>query len=288
MKFSNNTYRSFFVLCAAILAFFVIGKADAACFECRENYTSVEQVEVSDELFNVKCSSKTGGVLWWGDPFYGTVPMGDMPENIEADYLSEPAVVKPRVDYEEGTSDHLGYFPCSNCHGVFVPTPRSSKDRKINAHQDVVENSLELKHGRGAIWCLECHNAKKRDYLTSHRGDLISFNQTQKLCGKCHGQIYRDWRDGIHGKRIGYWDKGAKKRWWTCTECHNPHDVEPAFKALVPESAPHLPRGMDNADHERLHVDHSGLSHGDVTDGEPTTASHGEAATDTTAESGAH
>jgi hypothetical protein len=47
-------------------------------------------------LKNVKCSTRTGAVLWWGDPFDGTVPMGDMPlmEKIPAG----KAVVKPRSD----------------------------------------------------------------------------------------------------------------------------------------------------------------------------------------------
>ncbi len=86
--------------------------------------------------------------------------------------------------------------------------------------------------------------------LIDHRGNPISFNQPQKLCGKCHGQIYRDWRDGIHGKRIGSWRDGGKKRWWVCTECHNPHDVQPGFKQLAPEPAPALPKGMESAEHE--------------------------------------
>ena len=46
------------------------------------------------------------------------------------------------------------------------------------------------------------------------------------LCGKCHGDKLRDWRDGIHGKRIGDFTSTGKKRWFTCTECHNPHNVQ--------------------------------------------------------------
>ena len=94
--------------------------------------------------------------------------------------------------------------------------------------------------------------------LIDHYGQEISFNQPQKLCGKCHGQVYRSWRNGIHGKRIGMWGRGGKKRWWVCTECHNPHDVQQGerrsgFAQLSPELAPELPKGMPNADHERHH-----------------------------------
>ncbi len=240
------------------------------CFESREGYTKVQRVEGDNEFDwpNIKCSDKTGGVLWWGDPFDGTEPMGEMP--IEADYSHEEAVVKPRIP-------HLTYFmPCTACHnGETVPVPTSTKPRQLYMHQDIVPNSLDLKHGKGAIWCLNCHSAKNRDKLIDHFGNEISFNQPQKLCGKCHGQIYRDWRDGIHGKRTGSWRPNGKRRWWTCTECHNPHDMEPPFKQLEPEWAPELPRGMTNADHEQHHYPEDS-GHGAGHDSPASGAGHGE------------
>lgn len=238
------------------------------CFESREGYTAVPVEKGENGTPNVKCSKRTNGVLWWGDPYYGTEQMGPMP--IEADYTHEEAVVKPRTK-------QLKYFmPCSTCHnGQMVPFPKDKKPRLIQMHQDIVPDSMDLKHGRGAIWCLDCHNPTNRDTLISHQGDEISFNQPQKLCGKCHGEVYIDWRDGIHGKRIGQWTKGGKKRWWVCTECHNPHMVQVnRFQPLVPEPAPALPRGMKNADHEKPHGTHGGGSHSEAQNA----AAHTEAA----------
>jgi hypothetical protein len=45
---------------------------------------------------------------------------------------------------------------------------------------------------------------------------------------------------------------GGKKRWFTCTECHNPHNVQDGtrnkgFVQLQPETPPQLPRGMKDA-----------------------------------------
>lgn len=214
------------------------------CFESREGYSNVTRTETEGKT-NVKCSNKTGGVLWWGDPYDGTEPMGEMP--VEADYSHEEAVVKPRTG-------QLKYFmPCTSCHnGSMVPYPASKEPRPLAMHQDIVADSMNLQHGRGAIWCLDCHNPKNRDTLIDHRGREISFNQPQKLCGKCHGEVYSDWRDGIHGKRIGNWTKGGKKRWWVCTECHNPHTVqEKRFQPISPEPRPQYPRTRTNADHEK-------------------------------------
>lgn len=220
------------------------------CFESRDGYSSVTREDI-DGKTNVKCSKETGGVLWWGDPYYGTEPMGEMP--VPADYSHEEAVVKPR------TTQLRYYMPCTQCHnGSMVPYPKNKKPRQLAMHQDIVPDSMDLQHGRGAIWCLDCHNPRNRNTFIDHNGGEISLNQPQKLCGKCHGEVYSDWRDGIHGKRIGQWTKGGKKRWWVCTECHNPHMVQTKrFQPIKPEKAPMFPRAMKNAnaDHER-HGEH--------------------------------
>lgn len=241
------------------------------CFESREGYTArsrVENVVPEYGYPNIICSQTTGGVLWWGDPYDETIPIGDMPDIddvTKGDYLTEDAVIKPR-------EPQLTYFNmdpdkhCVMCHdGMTVPFPKDKKPRLITMHQDIVEDSMELMHGEGAIWCLDCHNATNRNTLIDHRGKEISFNQPQKLCGKCHGVEYRHWRMGIHGKRIGSWNAGGKKRWWLCTECHNPHTVQiNRFRPLKPEPAPVLPKGMKNAAHESVHAP-SGGGHGEAT-----------------------
>jgi len=232
------------------------------CFESREGLTTVEKRDTAKrpdgkpgEWMNVKCSKRTGGVLWWGDPFDGTIPMdkdGVMP--VEADYSHEEAVVKPREKHID--RNRLLSICTTACHnGEYVPVPKDKKPRPLTMHKDIVPDSMNLQHGRGALWCLDCHNPKNRATLIDNFGEEVSFNQPQKLCGKCHGPIYRDWREGIHGKRIGMWAKGDKKRWWVCTECHNPHDVQQGarnagFASLQPEKAPALPKGTTSTAHE--------------------------------------
>lgn len=225
------------------------------CFESRERYTAVVRNENTVSQYgypNIKCSPKTSGVLWYGDPFDGTIPIGEMPEiadETHGDFTN--AVVKPREPYL--TYFNMGADGCATCHnGKTVPFPKDKKPRLIVMHKDIVENSLQLMHGRGAMWCLDCHSANNRNRLLDRRGNEITFSQPQRLCGSCHGEIYIDWREGIHGKRIGEWKTGGKKRWWVCTECHNPHTVQTIrFNPINPEPPPPLPKGMKNADFER-------------------------------------
>ena len=225
------------------------------CFESRRGQTPVAQRELDSGRKSVICSSTTGGVLWWGDPFEGTVPLGDA--KVGMAHPNEEAVVKPREPYLD--RNKMLTICAMACHdGTYLPYPTTKNSRPLKMHQDVVADATALKHGKGAVWCLDCHHPTARDRLVDNFGDKVSFNQPQRVCGKCHGQIYRAWRDGIHGKRIGMWESGGKKRWWVCSECHDPHDVEQGTRAsgfaqLQPEPAPRLPKGMENADHERVH-----------------------------------
>ncbi len=229
----------------------VLAQDAAVCFESREDASKVTQTQTEEGVPNVICSETTDGVLWWGDPFDGTVPMGDMP--IEADYTHGEAVVKPR-------SGQSPLYPvCGTaCHNGVIPPPVESDapPRQLIMHTDIVADALDLQHGKGGLWCLDCHDAGTRNKFVGNDGSLIDYNQPQVLCGKCHGQVYRGWREGVHGKRIGEWANTGKKRWFVCTECHNAHDVQQGsrqsgFAQLEPEPAPKLPKGMENAHHER-------------------------------------
>jgi hypothetical protein len=123
-----------------------------------------------------------------------------------------------------------GIFPCSDCHAGMEPDTRR---RELSAmHDDIV-----LNHAEGQRWCLDCHNTADRDTLRLVSGEVISFSESYRLCGQCHGDKYRDWREGLHGKRTGYWN--GDKQYLLCVHCHNPHD--PRFKPLQPMPPPQRP-----------------------------------------------
>jgi len=125
-----------------------------------------------------------------------------------------------------------GVFPCSSCHEPELKF--NSKQRKLKiAHQEV-----ELKHGTEARWCLDCHDAADRDQLHLANGEKIPFEESYRLCGQCHGEKFRDWRAGVHGRRTGNWD--GEKQYLLCVHCHNSH--APRFAPIQPESAPVPPR----------------------------------------------
>ena len=132
-----------------------------------------------------------------------------------------------------------GYFPCTECHA----------DLDLNEEPRVLEemhDDIEINHGPSDRWCLDCHNPDDRDVLRLINGRLISFDESYLLCGQCHGTIFRDWRQGIHGRRQGYWNGG--KSYLLCAHCHDPH--APAFHAIAPLPPPVRPQDLARAAEE--------------------------------------
>lgn len=123
-----------------------------------------------------------------------------------------------------------GIFPCSDCH-AHMETDITRREL-TDMHTDIV-----LNHAEGQRWCVDCHNPEDRDTLRLASGEVISFSESYLLCGQCHGDKFRDWREGLHGKRTGYWN--GDKEYLLCVHCHNPHD--PRFKPLKPMPPPDRP-----------------------------------------------
>lgn len=125
-------------------------------------------------------------------------------------------------------------FPCSDCHLDLDsdPTPRV-----LEMHEEIVES---FEHAGEQRWCLDCHNPDDRDKLRLVNGQLISFEESYRLCGQCHGTIYRDWKAGVHGKRSGEWN--GKKIYRLCVHCHDPHS--PRFKSIKPLPPPMRPEDI--------------------------------------------
>ncbi len=117
-----------------------------------------------------------------------------------------------------------GIFPCSGCHDgkEKVNTAR----RELGFHD---EQTSIFAHDAEHRWCLDCHDAQQRDQLHLTNGDLVPYTESYRLCGQCHGDKLRDWRLGVHGKRVGSWD--GKKTYFLCVNCHNPH--APLFKGTM-------------------------------------------------------
>jgi hypothetical protein len=124
-----------------------------------------------------------------------------------------------------------GIYPCSTCHASL---PVNTKRRELQFHTEI---QAMFNHDPEHLWCLSCHDPNNRDYLHLANGERVTFEKSYELCGQCHGEKLRDWKAGVHGRRIGYWN--GEKQYLLCVNCHIPHS--PKFRPLEPKPAPIRP-----------------------------------------------
>jgi hypothetical protein len=182
-------------------------------------------------------ASDAGGTKAYGPADFPEIDFDrELLPEVKAGGISDPEGVyrvRQPLAYED-------YFPCSDCHA----------DMEVNRERRQLEDmhdDIVLDHGPKERWCFDCHNPDDRDRLRLANGTLIGFDESYRLCGQCHGTIYRDWREGIHGRREGYWN-GAKS-YLLCAHCHNPH--APRFQPIKPLPPPVRPQFLHAAEEVR-------------------------------------
>ncbi len=174
------------------------------------------------------------------------MPAMTAPSTLPRTTVDAPLILPPRFACNPVRSDEAaaseqypvpkppfspGMYPCTRCHDKpddFNPNPRNL----LAMHKDI-----QLVHGTREQWCYDCHNPSYRDKLRLAGGRLVGFDASYELCGQCHGEKLRDWRYGIHGRRIGCWN--GQREYLLCVNCHNPHS--PKFKPIHPRPRPKRP-----------------------------------------------
>ncbi|MCG8633927.1 MAG: hypothetical protein MI863_08875 [Desulfobacterales bacterium] len=117
---------------------------------------------------------------------------------------------------------------CFICHMGMVPDPAVRQPRFNH-------KSISLNHGRNDR-CYNCHLIYDRNLFTPDYGPGITDRQVQELCARCHGVIYNDWLNGIHGAAMGLWQDPTpfNTTAFVCTQCHDPHSPRFEFKTYAP------------------------------------------------------
>lgn len=145
---------------------------------------------------------------------------------VDQSFISKEAVARPELE----AKTKLTKMKCDACHANITPSNKLKTSEPM--HADIV-----MEHGSNNT-CITCHSRSHRELLLASHGNEIPFSRSEILCGKCHGTKYRDWKQGVHGRLNGHWDKSkGEQTKLTCVACHNPHS--PSFKPLAPAPGPH-------------------------------------------------
>lgn len=111
---------------------------------------------------------------------------------------------------------------------------------------DATPRALEVKHpqldhGGGDLWCLACHSLETPDHLNNEMGEQVAYENTYRVCGRCHGSQRQDWYFGAHGKRVANWR--GERELYNCVRCHDPH--QPAIQPRKPQPPPPVRVGLE-------------------------------------------
>jgi hypothetical protein len=164
---------------------------------------------------------------------------------VQAEPAAEGTVVE-KVQQDPGRSevtfsvrprrDQLYFYPCADCHEFM--------DSNGDIRQLEVETGhpAGLEHGDGRIWCLSCHSSTSQyNMLHDLLGQDLDLDRGYRVCAGCHGEHYRDWSHGAHGKRVAVWR--GERVLFSCVECHNPH--HPAIAPRAPQPPPPVRAGLE-------------------------------------------
>ena len=121
-----------------------------------------------------------------------------------------------------------GASQCRDCHATKNNTYMLPAKNPVLRHAHI-----HLEHGTREMACGSCHDRNHSNDLINTPTAPASFENSSPVCRRCHVDIYRDWTNGMHGRRSGGW-KGARTQ-SQCIDCHNPHQVVfPQMKAEPP------------------------------------------------------
>jgi predicted CXXCH cytochrome family protein len=159
----------------------------------------------------------------------------------------DPAVIHDSV---HGLSNPEGPLSCIDCHTEqFFPHPEPTADniREFqieryatcrNCHEEQYTSSMDSVHGAAitaghldAATCVDCHGGHDIQEPDASR------QQISLTCGKCHGAVFEQYQNSVHGSAL-FAESNPDVP--TCIDCHGVHDITDPKTNLFRVRSPQL------------------------------------------------
>ena len=130
---------------------------------------------------------------------------------------------------------------CTDCHGDVTEIPHRVPPKKVNctrchyfgnpigAPQDIDYRAYQKSaHGKAATsgnkeapWCQDCHGNHN---IRTHEDPASKIFRAQipKTCGRCHIDIYAEYKESVHGEALYEEDNEDVP---VCISCHGEHNI---------------------------------------------------------------
>ncbi len=211
---------------------------ELACVECHADATTAPHVKRPGPVDCGRCHTRAGEAYWKG--VHGEAVTGGDKEAPSCTSCHGPGHrIFPVSDFRSPMFRGNLVRECVRCHtdAEVEKTHKLPSPEVIKGYEKSVHGRLQ-KQGRPAqaALCTDCHG----DHLILSPKNLESkVNRTNipVTCGRCHGQIYNEYKVSIHGRAL----KEGKAESPSCTDCHGEHTLTvvtdpraPVYQANVP------------------------------------------------------
>lgn len=207
------------------------------CFDCHQDKTTYPHV-TTDE-FAVR---RDGCGMCHSDVadeyvYHGRLKVGENADIPDCVHCHGSHGILPHEDTKSPTYPANLSRTCGQCHQNEELTRKYSILHKKAV--DIYEDSV---HGRAtthgvplAATCNDCHSAGGSAHRILSPGahdSSINFFNIPDTCGKCHQDVTREYREGIHGQLV----ERGKTDSPVCTTCHGEHGILSPSDAHSPVS----------------------------------------------------
>ncbi len=204
---------------------------ELSCIDCHIDLSEVDDFPHNENLNEVNC--------------------GDCHSDIEEEYNSS----QHGYSLKSGNKNAPKCWSCHGKHDILSSSYPSSKANKSNLPEtcgfchnkfgfkigsenhfaDNIENYINSIHGKNikngigeAASCSDCHGTHNLKGAR-HTESKVNKRNIPETCGKCHLEIYAEFKTSIHGELL---DEGNLDM-PSCTNCHGEHNIK---SAKYPES----------------------------------------------------
>jgi len=127
------------------------------------------------------------------------------------------------------STGELAFYPCDRCHPVTLGADgKPTKQLPVGLKRHEITLEVHDTLGTSDKACLACHDDPTRDpgKLVLPDGSLVAITgDVSRVCQRCHGDKYRAWQQGVHGKR---------EPKCTAAGCHDPHTPSWIYVPALP------------------------------------------------------
>lgn len=192
-----------------------------SCVDCHADLATVTEFPHAEDLAPVDCAVCHDAPELLSMSVHARAAPGAAGGPLQcADCHGPPHRIRPSRETDSRTHRENVVPTCAACHTTIAPPGTRAGPAVAALFADSIHGQRLQQGNADAPTCSSCH--RSHDILTkTEPASPVHRLNVAETCGSCHMQPAQEFRDGIHGARLGEGHPDAP----TCTSCHTAHGI---------------------------------------------------------------